>query len=185
MILRCCMLLFVSVACARSADEPPVGRSPTLEALADSLGRLVGPRAQKEVCSAGQSLIDHQRREVVHPLGACVTDLRDTVFYTYSSVDGRVRLVGQHYYVPPARFVHATDSAIAALSRAYGPGVECPPDPPGGPYIARYHRWAFSTYDVQLIANNMELAGAYPAIVIEAQSIAAVCGQWTGRPYPH
>ena len=32
------MLLFVSVACARSADEPPVGRSPTLEALADSLG---------------------------------------------------------------------------------------------------------------------------------------------------
>lgn len=170
-------------ACTPASDVPDATQPKTLQALAETLTAALGQREQAEDCSAGRVLIDYQHEQLIGPLGVCKIDLGDTIFYTYSGTDGHFRVVGQHYYVPRVRLAHAADSVIAELSRVYGRGEECPADPLGGPYIARYHRWSAGTYDIQMIANSMELEGQWPAIGIEAQNIASVCGQWSGMPY--
>ena len=84
--------------------------------------------------------------------------------------------------MPSPHLLRLADSAIASLSRVYGPGQTCAKDVLGGPYIARYHRWPGPAYDIQLHAHSMELPGWAPFIIIEAQDIAPVCGQLAGEP---
>jgi hypothetical protein len=173
----------VALATSCQAAQPPAtSRRATLDALAESLGRIAGPRIDEEDCRAGTYLLDHAKRGVLGPLGACQTEFGDTMFYTYSGMDERMRVVGQRYHVSSAQLLRVADSAIASLSRAYGPGETCAKEVLGGPYIARYHRWAGPAYDIQLHANSMELPGSAPFIIIEAQDIAPICGQLAGEP---
>ena len=175
----------IAVAFATSCQAtqtPPTSRTASLDALAESLARVAGTRVNDEDCRDGAYLSDNVKREVIGPLGACQTKLGDTTFYTYADLGGRLLVVGQRYHVSAADLLRRADSAMAELSRVYGPGETCPSELLGGPYIARYHRWAAPAYDIQLHANSMELPGWGPSITIEAQDIAPVCGQWAGEP---
>jgi hypothetical protein len=179
------LIMAIGVALATScqaSETRPTSRAASLEALAESLARVAGTRADAERCRDDAYLTDEAKREVIGPLGACQTQLGDTTFYTYSDLSGRLRVVGQHYHVDSVDLHKLADSAIAEISRMYGPGEPCPSEVLGGPYIARYHRWAGPAYEVQLHANSIQVPGWGPFIMIEAQDIAPICGQLAGEP---